>query len=80
MEALSVILITVFAIISCAGCAGMGSKTVGKQITKDKFKEFFYTYSATVNPPEFQRYRFFVEDGVVSEFELFCEGLVESVQ
>ncbi len=45
--------------LNCVGCA----KTVGKKITKEKFKDFYYTYSTTVNPPEFQRYRFYMEDG-----------------
>ncbi|MDO4189403.1 MAG: hypothetical protein Q4D29_10485, partial [Lachnospiraceae bacterium] len=38
-------------------------KVVGKKITKDKFKDFYYTYATTVNPPEYQRYRFYVEGG-----------------
>lgn len=37
-------------------------KIVGKTIQEDDFKEFYYTYSTTVNPPEFQRYRFYVEN------------------
>lgn len=57
---------------SCMGCAdaggfslfsGVGEKVVGKKITEDKFKDFYYTYATTVNPPEFQRYRFYMEDG-----------------
>lgn len=38
-------------------------KTVGKAVTEDNFTEFYFTYSNTVNPPEFQRYRFYTEDG-----------------
>lgn len=38
-------------------------KTVGKTIKESDFKEFYYTYSTTVNPPEFQRYRIYIEDG-----------------
>lgn len=58
--------------LGCMGCSdvgvisifsGMGVKVVGKKITEDKFKDFYYTYSTTVNPPEFQRYRFYKEDG-----------------
>lgn len=51
--------ITACLTLGLTGCA----KSVGKQISKDKFKEFYYTYSTTVNPPEFQRYRFYLEDG-----------------
>jgi len=38
-------------------------KTVGKTIKEDDFKEFYYTYATTVNPPEFQRYRIYMESG-----------------
>lgn len=38
-------------------------KTVGTTIKEDDFKEFYYTYSTTVNPPEFQRYRIYIENG-----------------
>ena len=39
------------------------TKTVGKNIKEDDFNEFYYTYSTTVNPPEFQRYRIYTENG-----------------
>lgn len=58
---INILFVTVIAActtLSFTGCA----KAVGKQITKDKFKDFYYTYSTTVNPPEFQRYRFYMED------------------
>jgi len=47
------------------GCGLFSSKgkVVGRDVTEDSFKEFYYTYSTTVNPPEFQRYRFYMEDG-----------------
>lgn len=38
-------------------------KTVGKTIKEEDFKEFYYTYSTTVNPPEYQRYRIFIKNG-----------------
>lgn len=61
-----------FISLGCIGCAKkvadsnpseMGAKIVGKKITEDKFKDFYYTYATTVNPPEFQRYRFYMENG-----------------
>ena len=64
--------LTVCLALGCMGCAdagggfpfsGIGTRVVGKKVTEDKFKEFYYTYATTVNPPEFQRYRFFMEDG-----------------
>lgn len=36
---------------------------VGKDIIENDFNEFFYTYATTTYPPEFQRYRFYMEDG-----------------
>lgn len=59
---INILFVTVIATctaLSFTGCA----KSVGKQITRDKFNDFYYTYSTTVNPPEFQRYRFYMEDG-----------------
>ena len=56
---LNILFVTVIAActtLSFTGCA----KAVGKQITKDRFKDFYYTYSTTVNPPEFRRYRFYI--------------------
>lgn len=38
-------------------------RTVGKSIQEADFQEFYYTYSSTVNPPEFQRYRIYTENG-----------------
>lgn len=60
---LFIVVLIVCLMLSCMGCAEMKGKIVGKQIPKDKFKDFYYTYSTTVNPPEFQRYRFYMEDG-----------------
>ena len=54
--------IVVCMILCCMGCSGMSEKIVGKKITEDNFRDFYYTYSTTVNPPEFQRYRFYMED------------------
>jgi len=37
------------------------SLTVGKDISADEITEFYYTYDASTNPPEFQRFRFYKE-------------------
>ena len=65
VKILIVTAITACLAFSCIGCAkgAVGAKVVGKKITEDKFKEFYYTYAATTYPPEFQRYRFYKEDG-----------------
>ena len=60
---LFLIVLVVCLMLGCVGCAGMRENIVGKKITENKFKDFYYTYATTVNPPEFQRYRFYMENG-----------------
>ncbi|MBR5975725.1 MAG: CPBP family intramembrane metalloprotease [Clostridiales bacterium] len=36
---------------------------VGKDIPREEFSDFYFTRASSTNPPEFQRYRIFVEDG-----------------
>lgn len=61
------LIIVIAAFIATIGAMGLmllkNTKTVGKSIKEDDFKEFYYTYSTTVNPPEFQRYRIYIENG-----------------
>ncbi len=62
------IIITLIALLLVAACVlvlalSLKPKTVGKAIKESDFKEFYYTYSSTVNPPEFQRYRIYTENG-----------------
>ena len=62
------VIIAVVVIAAAAICAfgwvlSNRTKTVGKNIKEDDFLEFYYTYSSTVNPPEFQRYRIYIENG-----------------
>ena len=40
-----------------------GKKIVGKNISIGDVKEFYYTYSTSTFPPDYQRYRFYVDDG-----------------
>ena len=37
--------------------------SIGKDIGIDDVTDFYYTYSSSAYPPEYQRYRFYVEDG-----------------
>ena len=37
--------------------------SVGKDIGIEDVTDFYYTYSSSAFPPEYQRYRFYVEDG-----------------
>lgn len=61
------IIIAVVASVAIIGVLGWmllnNQKNSGKSIKEEDFKEFYYTYSSTVNPPEFQRYRVYIEDG-----------------
>ena len=43
----------------------LGGKTmiVGKNIRKEDISDFYFTYDASTDPPYFQRYRFFTENG-----------------
>lgn len=43
---------------------GQGKEfVVGEDVRKEDITEFYYTVSSTAYPPEFQRYRFYTEDG-----------------
>lgn len=44
--------------------SGGRTETVGKGIKRADITEFWYTYSTSTNPPQFQRYRFFADGGV----------------
>lgn len=68
------ILMTVITVIACAavlavsalvltGCIGNKTYHVGKDIKIDDINEFWYTYSSSTNPPEYQRWRFYKENG-----------------
>ena len=47
------------------GCGSIKSEMiVGTDIKIEDITEFYYTDSATTNPPRFQRYYFHVEDGI----------------
>lgn len=47
---------------------------VGGKITQENFKEFYYTDSATTNPPRFQRYVFSMKDGKAMFYHEKREG------
>ena len=51
----------------CAGAQGTVSEkselTVGEDILIGDITEFYYTYDSSAFPPEYQRYRFYTEDG-----------------
>ncbi len=51
------------ALISMPGCMLKSEFTVGKDIKQADFTEFYYTVDSSTYPPEFQRYRFYTENG-----------------
>lgn len=58
-----IITLSVVAVCAFGWMLSNNPKIVGKTIKENDFKEFYYTYSTTVNPPEFQRYRIYSENG-----------------
>ena len=40
-----------------------GEMTVGKKISVEDITEFYYTEASSTNPPNYQRYRFYVDNG-----------------
>ena len=62
--------LTVFLLTGCAAkpddpapTAGRGEKLVGTDVLLESVTEFYYTYSTSTDPPHYQRYRFYTEDG-----------------
>ena len=55
------------ALALCGGIAmrlfGHREYVVGRSIKNEEITDFYWTYSSSTNPPAYQRYRFFVEDG-----------------
>ena len=43
---------------------GKGTLRVGTDIAQESITEFYYTKSASTYPPSYQRYRFYLENGV----------------
>jgi len=70
LAALAALLLAVFALAGCsakpddpAPAAGRGEKLVGTDVKPGDVTEFYYTYSTSTDPPHYQRYRFYTEDG-----------------
>ena len=45
------------------GAMSEEEKTVGKDIGLEKVQQFYYTRSSSTDPPDYQRYRFYLQDG-----------------
>jgi len=71
-----------FLLMGCAGAGwsfsdilpGNGPKVVGADITMKDITEFYYTYATSTNPPDYQRYHFYVKDGAYMFYHEKREG------
>ena len=55
--------LSILILILITGCTMFNKKYVGKNISNDDIQEFYYTYSTSTFPPEYQRYHFYKENG-----------------
>ncbi len=61
---ISVLLILVLFSVLCGfAAAASAAVTVGTDIQQEDISDFYYTVDASIDPPVYQRYRFYVEDG-----------------
>ncbi len=67
MKKLTAILLCLAAVLPLAACGAApslpGPKTVGTDIKIEDITDFYYTVDSSTDPPDFQRYRFYAEDG-----------------
>ena len=54
--------------------AGRRERVVGKDIALESITEFYYTHSSSTYPPDYQRYRFYVEEGTYKFYHEKREG------
>lgn len=70
--ALLLVVVLVMGVLFMTGIIGSKHKSfaVGKKIQNGDITAFYYTVASSTNPPEYQRYKCFVEDG---QYKLFHE-------
>ena len=56
------------------GCGSRRTKTVGTDVKQSDVTDFYYTVSSSTNPPSYQRYRFYAENGAHFFFHETREG------
>ncbi len=71
--ALTLCLMTVLSLSACGAAVG-GGRVVGTAIPKDAVTDFYWTVASSTNPPDYQRYRFYVEDGAYFFYHETREG------
>ncbi|MBR5345418.1 MAG: hypothetical protein IK127_06295 [Clostridia bacterium] len=60
--------------LSLLPAAVLAEKTVGTDVADEDITDFYFTCSTSTYPPEYQRYRFYVEDGKKLFFHEAREG------
>ena len=50
-------------VLAIGSALASDAMTVGSDIPFESITDFYYTYDASINPPFFQRYRFYMENG-----------------
>lgn len=61
--AVTIVLAVVAVILIVFFRGGNKKMVVGADISTDSITEFYYTYSSSTYPPEYQRYHFYIDDG-----------------
>ena len=72
MKKLIPVILCAAALFSLAACGR--ERVLWKDISTGDFTEFYYTVSSSTYPPEFQRYRFYSENGEVYFYHETREG------
>lgn len=67
-------LVTAAVILTMVLRTGKKMMIVSKDIQKSQITEFYWTYSTSTNPPEYQRYYFYAQDGKTYFYHETREG------
>ena len=76
-----VVIVSIFVVIAIAIVVllfvqtGKRERVVGKDISVEAITEFYYTHSSSTNPPDYQRYRFYTEEGTYKFYHEKREGI-----
>lgn len=58
-----VIILGIIFMLYNSGIIGGKTMIVGKNISQEDITDFYFTYDSSTNPPYFQRYRLYLEEG-----------------
>jgi len=68
------VMIVIAAVIVLLAFTANKAKVFGTDIAAEALTEFYYTRSSSTNPPDYQRYRFYTEDGTRKFYHEKREG------